>query len=59
MVPARSVTTLAQGLPEGLLTVRPLYNSFHVATLDWDAPLIHEESVRFLAARAQGRRRRR
>ncbi len=59
VVPARSVTTLAQGLPEGLLTVRPLYNSFHVATLDWDAPLIHEESVRFLAARAQGRRRRR
>ena len=49
VVPARSITALGQGLSPGLLTVRPLYNSFHVATLDWDAPLIHEESVRFIA----------
>ena len=49
VVPARSLTALGHGLRPGLLTLRPLYNSFHVATLDWDAPLIHRESVQFLA----------
>ena len=58
VVPARSLTALGDGLAPGLLTLRPLYNSFHVATLDWDAPLIHRESIEFLSALSgTGRRR--
>lgn len=50
VVPASSITTLARGLQgSGQLRVRPLYNSYHVATLDWDAPVIHRESVAALA----------
>lgn len=49
VVPRSSVDTLGRGLAPGLLTVRPLYNSYHVATLDWDAGVIEDESVRFIA----------
>lgn len=49
VVPRASLETLVRGLAPGLLTVRPLYNSRHVATLDWDAPVIEDESVRFIA----------
>jgi carboxylesterase len=55
VVPASSMTALGRGLAPGLLSVRPLYNSFHVATLDWDADIIEEESVRFIAGLAHGR----
>jgi carboxylesterase len=55
VVPHSSMTALERGLAPGLLTVRPLYNSFHVATLDWDAEVIEEESVRFIAGLAHGR----
>ena len=33
-----------------------LENSYHVATLDNDAPLIHDESVRFIERIAKGAR---
>ncbi|MFC7402140.1 alpha/beta hydrolase [Citricoccus sp. GCM10030269] len=49
VVPRSSMASLGRGLRPGLLSVRPLYNSYHVATLDWDAELIHRESVRFMA----------
>ncbi|HRO29405.1 MULTISPECIES: carboxylesterase [Micrococcaceae] len=55
VVPHSSMAALARGLAPGLLTVRPLYNSFHVATLDWDAGVIEDESVRFIAGLACGR----
>ncbi len=48
VVPHSSITALARGLAPRLLTLRPLYNSFHVATLDRDAPVIHDESVDFM-----------
>jgi carboxylesterase len=48
VVPASSLDSLARGLAPGLLTVRPLYNSFHVATLDWDSGIIQDESIGFL-----------
>jgi carboxylesterase len=55
VVPRSSVDVLGRGLVPGLLTVRPLYNSYHVATLDWDAEVIEQESVRFIAGPAHGR----
>jgi carboxylesterase len=55
VVPRSSLDVLGRRLPAGLLTVRPLYNSFHVATLDWDAEVIEQESVRFIAGLAHGR----
>jgi carboxylesterase len=55
VVPRSSVDILGRRLAPGLLTVRPLYNSYHVATLDWDAEVIEQESVRFLARLAHGR----
>ncbi|MGM7667544.1 alpha/beta hydrolase [Microbacterium sp. A93] len=48
VVPASSITTLARGLAPELLTLRPLHHSYHVATLDTDAPIIHAESIAFL-----------
>jgi carboxylesterase len=55
VVPHSSMTALRRGLAPGLLTVRPLHNSFHVATLDWDAGVIEDESVRFIAGLVRGR----
>lgn len=55
VVPRSSLDVLGRRLVPGLLTVRPLYNSRHVATLDWDAEVIEEESVRFIAGLAPGR----
>lgn len=55
VVPHSSMTVLRRGLAPGLLTVRPLYNSFHVATLDWDAEVIENESIQFIASLAPGR----
>ncbi|MDI3331802.1 MAG: alpha/beta fold hydrolase [Micrococcus sp.] len=49
VVPRSSMDVLGRGLAAGLLTVRPLYNSYHVATLDWDAGVIEDETVRFIA----------
>ncbi|NUL48008.1 alpha/beta fold hydrolase [Cellulosimicrobium funkei] len=49
VVPPSSITALTRGLSPGLLTLRSLENSYHVATLDTDAPVIHAESVRFLS----------
>ncbi|GAA1676789.1 carboxylesterase [Citricoccus zhacaiensis] len=57
VVPPSSMTTLGRGLEPGLLTVRPLYNSYHVATLDWDAGLIHDESIAFMSATVDSRLR--
>lgn len=54
VVPASSITALARGLRPGLLTLRPLYNSYHVATLDHDAPVIHAESLRFITELSGG-----
>lgn len=48
VVPASSITALARGLAPDLLTLRPLHHSYHVATLDRDAPIIHAESIGFL-----------
>lgn len=50
VVPESAMTALGRGLAPGLLTVRPLHRSRHVATMDWDAGLIEAESVRFIAA---------
>ena len=55
VVPHSSMTALRRGLAPGLLTVRPLHNSFHVATLDWDAGVLEDESVRFIAGLVRGR----
>jgi carboxylesterase len=49
VVPHSSLGALARGLLPGLLTVRTLYNSYHVATLDWDAGIINDESIRFMS----------
>ncbi|GAA1122434.1 alpha/beta hydrolase [Citricoccus alkalitolerans] len=57
VVPHSSMTVLGRRLAPGLLTVRPLYNSYHVATLDWDAGLIHDESIAFMSATVDSRRR--
>lgn len=57
VVPHSSMTALDRGLGPGLLTVRPLYNSYHLATLDWDAGLIHDESIASLSATVESRRR--
>jgi carboxylesterase len=43
-----SMRALQAGLPNGLLTVRVLANSYHVATLDHDAPAIFEGSYKFV-----------
>jgi carboxylesterase len=40
---------IASGVSSRDLTERPLENSYHVATLDNDAPLIFEESAAFVA----------
>ncbi|NUL44848.1 alpha/beta fold hydrolase [Cellulosimicrobium funkei] len=57
VVPHSSLTALERGLTPGLLAVRPLYNSYHVATLDWDAGLIHDESIAFMSTTVDSRRR--
>ena len=43
-----SMHALRAGVPEGQLTVRECADSFHVATLDNDAPLIFAESAAFI-----------
>lgn len=55
VVPPACVDLLGRSLPSGRLQVRPLYNSGHVATLDWDAEIIEDESVRFIATLPSGR----
>ena len=47
MVPPSSVALLRKGLGSRELEVVNLAGSGHVATLDVDAPLIFEQSVRF------------
>ncbi|MGO1885485.1 MAG: alpha/beta hydrolase [Citricoccus sp.] len=54
VVPPSSITSLTRGLAPDLLSVRPLENSYHVATLDRDAPVIHAESVEFLSGLLDG-----
>lgn len=48
VVPPASISTLRRGLAPGLLDLRTLERSYHVATLDLDAPVIQDGSVAFL-----------
>jgi carboxylesterase len=48
-----SLRVLREGLPDGTLEVRELPDSYHVATLDHDAPTIFAGSLEFI--RAHGR----
>jgi carboxylesterase len=43
-----SLRVLREKLPPGVLEVRDCANSYHVATLDYDAPLIFAESLKFV-----------
>jgi len=52
VVPPSSLALLRRRLGSRDLTVVPLPNSGHVATLDADAPLLFEESVRFFLQHA-------
>ena len=52
VVPPSSLALLRRRLGSRELTVVPLPHSGHVATLDADAPLLFEESVRFFLQHA-------
>ncbi len=49
-----SLRVLREKLPPGVLEVRDCANSYHVATLDYDAPLIFEESLKFVRRHSRG-----
>ncbi|HEV7209570.1 MAG TPA: alpha/beta fold hydrolase [Mycobacteriales bacterium] len=53
VVPASSLRILTRGATGTTVTERVLTNSFHVATLDHDAPTIFAESVAFIRAQAE------
>jgi carboxylesterase len=48
VVPPSSVAVLMRGVPSRDVTERMLENSYHVATLDYDAPEIFAESEQFV-----------
>lgn len=56
IVPASSFRILARGLNGAQLTKRVLPNSYHVATLDYDAEAIQTDSISRLVALAGGLR---
>ena len=51
VVPASSVEVLVAGAVNATLDVRALTESYHVATLDYDAPRIFAESLEFIRER--------
>ena len=53
VVPRLSVETLVAGATSATVEVRELTDSFHVATLDNDAPRIFDESLAFVRAHSQ------
>lgn len=53
VVPASSVETIKALIGSQSLRVVPLHNSYHVATLDHDAPLIFSESAKFFQEQAR------
>lgn len=55
VVPPMSSALLLSRISSSDVTEIWLENSFHVATLDNDAPLIHDESVRFIERLTAGR----
>ncbi|CEA07814.1 Thermostable monoacylglycerol lipase [Arthrobacter saudimassiliensis] len=57
IVPESSMAALRRGLTSADLTVVPLPNSYHVATMDHDAPLIFERSSDFIQDVSAGSRR--
>ena len=56
IVPASSARILERSLADGKLRKLMLENSFHVATLDYDAETIHHDSVTTLSAMSGGLR---
>lgn len=56
IVPASSAKILRSGLNLELLTTVVLPDSFHVATLDYDASLIHQDSIATLVNLSRGHR---
>lgn len=55
VVPQSSITVLTRRLGSTDVTVVPLANSYHVATLDHDAGLIHSGTVEFIRRIAKSR----
>ncbi len=53
VVGPRSLKILRESLPEGLLEVRDCTDSYHVATLDNDAPAIFAGSLEFVRAHSR------
>ena len=56
VVGPRSMQVLRAGLPEGQLTVRDCPDSYHVATLDNDAPSIFAGSLEFVRSHSRAGR---
>lgn len=56
IVPRSSAKILRQAVKPHLLTTVALEQSFHVATLDYDAPTIHRHSISTLSALSGGHR---
>lgn len=56
IVPSSSARILRQAIKPHLLTTVALERSFHVATLDYDAPTIHRHSISTLLALSGGHR---
>lgn len=48
VVPARSSRIILGGVSSAIAVERRLHNSYHVATLDWDAPAIFAETRDFI-----------
>ena len=56
IVPESSMDALRRGLTGTDLRIVPLHNSYHVATMDHDAPLIFEQSHEFIQTVSAGTR---
>ncbi|WP_153504821.1 alpha/beta hydrolase [Cumulibacter manganitolerans] len=54
VVEAVSSKILLEGVASSDVSHRLLHRSFHVATLDYDAPYIFEESIRWIGAHSEG-----
>lgn len=50
VVPARSTEQILRGVSSAMKVERVLLNSYHVATLDWDADMVFEETRDFICA---------
>lgn len=54
VVPARSTALIMAGVSSCVRIERVLLNSFHVATLDWDADMVFAESRDFIDSMSRG-----